>query len=178
MNSPRTFSASLLLAALCAAPAAGASSSADLNATSRAAGNDRSQAIEIGRVLFTTLWPVQIVRIRVDAVGSHAIAGLMLSAVKFHQAIDRAGFLNEIELLVQRTFAASGVEEVDVWAIVPIPVRAHATVSGDLAEPTSRTVFAVTCRRAELAGLVARLRNGDGVYWSEEFKAKLRGDRG
>jgi hypothetical protein len=152
---------------------------ADSNAAARAAGNRRPEAIKIGRVLLATVWPVQIMRIRVDAVGKHSIAGLMLSAVKFHQEIDRAGFLNEIELLVQRTFATSGVEEVDVWATVPIPVKAHTTVSGDLAEPTSRTVFAVTCRREQLAGLVARLRNGDGVYWSDDFKAKLRGgDRG
>jgi len=168
-----------LLLALASPALAETPSLADSNATARAAGNRRPEAIKIGRALLATVWPVQIMRIRVDAVGKHSIAGLMLSAVKFHQEIDRAGFLNEIELLVQRTFATSGVEEVDVWATVPIPVKAHTTVSGDLAEPTSRTVFAVTCRREQLTGLVARLRNGDGIYWSDDFKAKLRGgDRG
>lgn len=169
-----------VVAATSAAPVfAAPESTADLNATARAAGNRPQEAVKIGRALFATIWPAQILRIRVDAVGPHSIAGLMLSAVKFHQALDRAGFLNEIELLVQRTFATSGVEEVDVWATVPIPVKAHTNVTGDLAEPTSRTVFAVTCRRDQLSGLVARLRNGQGVYWSEEFKARLRGgDRG
>jgi hypothetical protein len=165
------------LALFFAAPAAAekAGSTADRNAESRASGNHRSEAVKIGRALFATVWPAQIVRVRVDTVGRHSVAGLMLSAVKFHQDIDRAGFLNEIELLVQRTFATSDVEEVDVWATVPIPVKEGATVSGDLAEPTTRTVFAVTCRRDQLPNLVARLRNGEGVYWSADFKAKLHG---
>jgi hypothetical protein len=172
-----------MLAAFCIATdgaiAAAPVSAADEDARARAAGNRHAEAVKIGSVLFATRWPAQILRVRVDAVGRHAIAGLMLSAVKFHQDIDRAGFLNEIELLVQRTFAASDVEEVDVWATVPIAVKEHTVVSGDLAEPTSRTVFAVTCRRDQLTGLVARLRNGDGVYWSPDFKAQLRGgDRG
>ena len=165
-----------VVAVTSAAPVSAApESTADLNATARAAGNRHDEAVKIGRVLFSTIWPAQIMRIRVDSVGRHSIAGLMLSAVKFHQDLDRAGFLNEIELLVRRTFATSGVEEVDVWATVPIPVKAHANVSGDLAEPTSRTVFAVTCRRDQLSGLVARLSIGQGVYWAEEFKARLHG---
>ena len=173
-GAPLTVTIALALSCVTAAFAA-ATPMADQNAAARASGNHRAEAIKIGRVLFATVWPAQIVRVRVDAVGRHSIAGLMLSAVKFHQAIDRAGFLNEIELLVGRTFAASAVEEVDVWATVPIAVKEGATVSGDLAEPTSRTVFAVTCRRDQLPGLVARLRNGEGVYWSADFKAKLRG---
>ena len=179
MSPARFFFASVALAAFCLATekagVAAPASMADTDSQARAAGNRRAEALVIGRVLFATIWPAQIMRVRVDAVGRHSIAGLMLSAVKFHQDIDRAGFLNEIELLVERTFAASGVEEVDVWATVPIAVKQHTTVSGDLAEPTSRTVFAVTCRRDELAGLAARLRNGEGVYWSDDFKARLRG---
>ena len=148
---------------------------ADLDATARAEGNRRSEAVKIGRVLFATIWPVQIVRVRVEGVGSHAVAGLHLSAVKFHGALDRSGFLNEIETLVGRTFATSRVEEVDVWATVPIPHVAGVPVSGDLAKPTSRTVFAVTCRREQLGGLSARLRSARDVYWASDFEAGLRG---
>jgi hypothetical protein len=154
-----------------AAPA----SMAELDAVARAEGNRRAEAIKIGRVLFATIWPVQIMHVRVDGVGRHAVAGLALSAVKFHQAVDRASFLNEIEVLVGRTFAASGVEEVDVWATIPIPYDARKPVSGDFAEPTSRTVFALTCRRSEFAALTARLRADRDVYWAEDFRARLRG---
>jgi hypothetical protein len=155
--------------------AAARASMAELDAVARAEGNCRVEAIKIGRVLFATIWPAQITHIRVDGVGRHAVAGLVLSAVKFHQAVDRATFLNEIEVLVGRTFAASDVEEVDVWATIPIPYDAREPVSGDLAKPTSRTVFAVTCRRSEFAALTARLRADRDVYWAEDFRARLRG---
>jgi hypothetical protein len=158
-----------IVAARAAAP-----SLAELDARARAAGNRKDEAVRIGRVLFATVWPVQLTRIRVESVGRHSIAGLVLSAVKFHQRVDRAGFLNEVELLVGRAFAASSVEEVDVWATVPLPYHAHETVSGDAALPTARTVFALTCRRDRLAGLAARLRSGDGIYWSDDFRAKLK----
>lgn len=146
---------------------------AELDAAARAEGNRRAEAVKIGRALFATIWPVQITHVRVDGVGRHAIAGLVLSAVKFHQAVDRAGFLSEVEVLVGRTFAASDVEEVDVWATVPIPYDAREPVSGDLAKPTSRTVFAVTCRRDQLAALTARLRGDRGVYWADDFRSRL-----
>ena len=43
--------------------------------------------------------------------------------------------------LVEKAFAAApAVEEVDVWASVPIEVVKSEIVSGDLAVPTSRTV--------------------------------------
>ncbi len=159
-----------------AASLAGAPSTAELTAQARAAGNRKSEAVKIGRVLFKTIWPVQIMRVRVDGFGNHEIAGLMLSAVKFHENLDRAGFINEVELLVQRTLAASGVEEVDVWATVPIlALKPGEPVSGDLAQPTQRTVFAFTCRRDQAGGLAAHLRNGVGVYWSPDFRDELRG---
>jgi hypothetical protein len=157
-------------AARCADPA-----TADLNAEARAAGNRRAEAVKIGRALFVTVWPVQVLKVRVEGLDRHEVAGLTLSAVKFHQDVDRAGFLNEIELLVQRTFGVSSVEEVDVWATVPIPFDVREPVSGDLAQPTTRIVFAVSCRRSELPGLGARLRSGDGIYWSPDFHDKLKG---
>ena len=147
---------------------------AEVNAQARAAGNRRDEAVKIGRILFVTVWPAQLLKVRVEGLDRHEVAGLTLSAVKFHQSLDRTGFLNEIEVLVQRTFGASSVEEVDVWATVPIKFNLHEPVSGDLAQPTTRIVFAVTCRRSELPGLGARLRSGDGIYWYPEFRAKLK----
>jgi hypothetical protein len=148
---------------------------AEVNAEARAQGNRKPEAVKIGRALFMTVWPAQLLKVRVEGYGRHEIAGLTLSAVKFHQNLDRAGFLNEIEVLVQRTFAVSSVEEVDVWATVPIRFDVRIPVSGDLAQPTTRIVFAVTCRRGELAGLAGRLRSGDGVYWAADFRARLKG---
>jgi hypothetical protein len=56
---------------------------------------------------------------------------------------------------------------------VPIPYNTREPVSGDLAKPTSRTVFAVTCRRDQLAALTARLRSDRGVYWADDFRSRL-----
>ncbi|MBC5810592.1 MAG: hypothetical protein GIW95_07050 [Candidatus Eremiobacteraeota bacterium] len=146
----------------------------DLDAIARAAGNRKSEAIRIGRVLFAVRWPAQLVKIRVDGAGKHEIAGLTLSGIKFHEDLDRRGFLSEVELLIARTFASAAVEEVDLWATVPIAYDLTQPVSGDLAVPTSRIVFAVTCRRSELGSLAMRLRTGDGVYWADDFRSRLR----
>ncbi len=140
----------------------------------RAAGNDRPEAVRIARALLTQMWPATIALVRVDAVGGHRVAGIVLSGVKFHRPLDRDGFLDEVTVLVARAFAASPVEEVDVWATVPIPVAKGAIVSGDLAVPTSRTVFACSIRRDRLADLRNEL-NGADVYWDTEFMARLRG---
>jgi len=164
----------MALVVLPSAARCAASTTADQIAEARAAGNRRAEAVKIGRELFATVWPAQVLKVRVEGLNQHQVAGLTVSAVKFHQSLDRAGFLNEIEMLVQRTFGVSSVEEVDVWATTPIKYDVREPVSGDLAQPTTRIVFAVTCRRDELPGLGARLRSGDGVYWSPDFRAKLK----
>jgi hypothetical protein len=164
-------------AALAVLPIAGRCdipTTSDVNAQARAAGNRKAEAVKIGRVLFRTVWPAQLLKVRVEGFERHEVAGLTLSAVKFHHNLDRTGFLNEIELLVRRSFGASPVEEVDVWATVPITFDAREPVSGDLAQPTTRIVFAVSCRRSELPRFAARLHSGDGVYWSPEFRARLK----
>lgn len=155
--------------------AAGAAvpSTADLDATARAAGNLPAEAQTIGRALFVSVWPAQILKVRVDGAGGHEVAGLVLSGVKFHERLDKAGFEREVEELVRRAFAAAPVEEVDLWATVPIPYDKREPVTGDYAQPTSRVVFAVTCRREELPGFGERLRNGDGVYWAQDFLRRL-----
>ncbi len=146
----------------------------DLDAQARAQGNRLEDARALGRALLVKVWPAQLLHVRVDGAGTHEVAGLVLSAVKFHDDLDQAGFNQEIEELVRRAFEASAVEEVDVWATVPIPIDKREPVSGDYAQPTSRIVFAVTCPRQELGGLGARLRSGAGVYWADDFKRRLR----
>ncbi len=91
-------------------------------------------------------------QISANQLGSHLIVGIRLWGVKFHHPITRDEFVGEVVTLVQRTFAAApATEEIDVWASVPIAVAKGAVVSGDLAKPTSRTVFSLTVRRSETA---------------------------
>ena len=54
--------------------------------------------------------------------------------------------------LIARAFAAApAAEEVDLWVTVPIAVGKGLVVSGDLAVPTTRTVFTLSVRRGEHA---------------------------
>ncbi len=158
---------------LTAAHARADGSLADIDAAARAAGNRPAVARGIGDTLFATSWPAQIMKVRVDAVGSHAVAGLTLSGVKFHAPLDRDGFLEEISKLVAQTFAHSSVEEVDVWTTIPLPTRVHEVVSGDLAMPTSRIVFAVTAKRSEGDAFGARLAAGGDVFWDADWARSL-----
>ncbi len=148
-------------------------STVEVNALARAAGNRREEAIKIGRSLLETRGPAQILKIRVDGVGSHQIAGLVLSGVKLREPVDPAGFVEQVIELVEATFEAGDVEEVDVWATVPIPVAPGAIVSGDLAVPTSHPVFSATVRRVDRKTYAARLRAGEGLYWQPEWRAEL-----
>lgn len=148
------------------------SSLVDVDAAARAAGNRKADAYRLGRSLLAERWPAQVVKIRVDAAGAHAVAGLMLSGVKFHGALDADGFAREVAALVERTFAASTVEEVNVWATVPLNVAKGEVVAGDFARPTSRIVFSFTAKRGE-RDVLGRLRGGDGVFWATDWKAGL-----
>jgi hypothetical protein len=146
---------------------------ADVDAAARSAGNRPAIARRVGDAIFAATWPAQVTKVRVDAAGSHAVAGLVLSGVKFHRSLDRSGFLDEIASLVATTFAHSDVEEVDVWATVPVPTHKHEVVAGDLAMPTSHIVFAVTAKRADGRAFVTRLRAGRDVYWDQGWSTTL-----
>ncbi|GAC1307188.1 MAG: hypothetical protein NVSMB21_10830 [Vulcanimicrobiaceae bacterium] len=141
-------------------------------ARERARGNDKPEAARIGRALLQTIWPVQITKIRVDVVGAHRVAGLVLSGSKFHEPVTPDGVTDEVVSLVERTFAASTVEEVDVWVTLPLPTYAHEVVAGDLARPTFTTVYAATVRRGERE-FAARIRRGEDVYWLASWRATL-----
>jgi hypothetical protein len=150
-----------------------ASSLVDLNAAERAEGNRRADAVQLGRMLLRTIWPAQVLKIRVDGSGRHEVAGLVLSGVKFHRKLDRAGFEAEVTALVRTTFATIGVEEVDVWATVPLPYVKQVPVNGEYLQPTDRIVFGATIPRAESATFAARLRGGDDVFWDPAWRSSL-----
>jgi hypothetical protein len=147
-----------------------AASVVDINAAERAEGNRIADAVRIGRVLLRTTWPAQVLRIRVDGVGSHTVAGLMLSGVKFHRALDENGFDNEVIELVRLTFASSRVEEVDVWATVPLPYAKQTPVNGEYLRPTDRIVYGATVGRTEASTFAERLLRGDDVFWDARWR--------
>ena len=126
--------------------------------------------MKIGREIFRTYWPAQVLNVYADGLGGYRVVGLHVSGVHFHHPISREQFINEVTALVQRTFAASGVDEVDVWATVPLRVGKDIVVAGDLAKPTSRTVFTVSVLRGEsIPALDRRIRQGTDVFWDQDW---------
>lgn len=155
-----------------------APSVADLDAEARAVGNRRELAEHIGESIFATAWPAEVSQVSANEIAGHLLVGIRIWGVKFHRPITRDEFLDEVVAVVRRAFAAAPAEEVDLWASVPIDVTKGEIVSGDLARPTSRTVFSLTVRRGEaVASVRARAeRWTDGVFWDtqwarEAFKA-------
>jgi len=151
-----------------------AGSTFDLNAAERAEGNRRPEAVQVGRALLRTIWPAQVLKIRIDGVDKHSVAGLMISGVKFHRPLDAAEFTGEVIALASQTFAASDVEEVDVWATVPLRPFAQKPVNGEFLQPTDRIVYGATILRSQSATFAARLRLGVGVYWDPVWQNSLR----
>ena len=151
---------------------ASAPSVADLDATARSVGNRRDIAERIGQSVFATRWPAEVNQISANELGKHMVVGIRMWGVKFERPITRAQFVDEVASVVGRAFAAAPqAEEVDVWASVPIDVSKGVVVSGDLAKPTSRTVFSLTVRKGEPQSVLrARAsRTGDGAYWDEQW---------
>jgi hypothetical protein len=144
---------------------------ADLDATARASGNRIDVATRIGESIFATTWPAQVSQVSANQMDRHLIVGIRLWGVKFHDEISRRDFVSEVTDLIARAYSAAPAEEVDVWASVPIEVAKGEVVSGDLAVPTSRTVFSITSRRGDTeAEIEARAAgSGEGVFWDEEW---------
>jgi hypothetical protein len=140
------------------------------DAAARAGGNRKAMAVKIGRTLFTTEWPAQVLNVYADGFQGHDIAGLRISGVHFHHPLNRNEFISEVARLVQKAFAAAPIDEIDIWASVPLRVGKDIVVAGDIAKPTSRTVFSVSVQRGESSfSLLRRLQQGDGVYWDQEW---------
>ncbi len=154
-----------------AAPAY-APSVAQLDATARAAGNRRDVAQRVGASIFSIRWAAEVSQISANELAGHLILGIRILGVKFHRPLTRGEFASEVARLVEASFAAApATEEVDLWASVPIGVGKGVVVSGDLAKPTSRTVFSVSTRRGESASsLRARLTgSSEGVFWDVQW---------
>jgi hypothetical protein len=146
---------------------------ADLDAAARAAGNRVEVATAIGKSVFAIPWAAQVSQVSANAVGSHLIVGIRVWGVKFHRPMTRKQFLSEVAALVGRAFAAAPeAEEVDVWASVPITVGKGVVVSGDLAKPTTRTVFSLSVKRGEPpAKILARAAAADdGAFWDPSWE--------
>lgn len=142
----------------------------ELDANARASGNRKAMAVAIGRALFRTRWPAQVLNVYADGFAGHDIAGLRVNGEHFHHTLTRGEFEEEISSLARETFAASPVDEVDIWVSVPLVVGKDVVVSGDLAVPSSRAVFTVSVRREESGiSFVRRLRAGAGVFWDQEW---------
>jgi len=134
---------------------------AELDADARASGNRIDIAERVGDSVFRRTWPAQVSQISANALGRHVIVGIRVWAVKFHHPITRYEFVDEVTSLVRTAFAAAPeAEEVDLWASVPIVVGKDVVVSGDLAKPTTRTVFSVSVRRGQ---------NPEAAYWDQDW---------
>lgn len=137
---------------------------AELDAAARAAGNRMDVAERVGDSIFRTTWAAQVSQISANAVGKHVIVGIRVWGVKFHRPISRAEFVDEVGSLIHTAFAAAPeAEEVDLWASVPISVGKGVIVSGDLAKPTTRTVFSVSVRRG-------RQTSWTSAFWDQDWE--------
>ncbi len=122
-------------------------------ARERAEGNDMPTAESIGVRLLRDSYPEPIEKVRVLSVPPAVVAGIMLSGSGLHAPVTPAQFEADArEMAVTALDAAKNVDEVDVWAVVPQAVPKGATVAGDLALPTDRTVFSIAVRRAGTLG--------------------------
>lgn len=141
-------------------------------ARARIAGNDPRAAEAIAVALLTPEFPEQIVKVHVLVLAPAGVAGIVLSGVKFHRPLDRQQFAADVRDMVRRAFsAAPEVGEVDIWATVPVAVNAGTTVSGDLAMPTSRTVFSAAVLRQSLAQGSGAVDLGT-TYWDPTWLTK------
>jgi hypothetical protein len=174
----------MLLAAALVANASGAALAyaptvAQLDAEARAVGNRRELAEHIGAVVFARHWPAEVTQISANALEDHLIVGIRVLGIKFHETMTRPAFVEEVVSLVQDAFAAAPeAEEVDLWASVPISVAKGVIVSGDLAKPTSRTVFSLSVRRGESpASIRTRIENaGGGAFWDSAWMRTAFGE--
>lgn len=119
----------------------------------RIAGNEPQVAESVAVALLVRHFAEPIMKVYVLAIPQTAFGGIVLSGVKFHAPVNRRQFAADVREMAVTAFAAApSLREVDIWSTVPIAVLAGEPVSGDLAVPTSKTVFstAATRQRARL----------------------------
>jgi len=138
-------------------------------ARERIAGNAPAMAEDVAVALLARSFPEQILKVHLLESPPATVAGIVLSGVKFHRAVSRQQFEADVSDMVELAFdAAPQIDEVDVWATQPVAVRSGATVSGDYAVPTQRTVFSAAVLRAQWAGLKDQGALGT-TYWDPGF---------
>ncbi|MBV8150520.1 MAG: hypothetical protein JOY59_03095 [Candidatus Eremiobacteraeota bacterium] len=115
-------------------------------------GNDPTDAGAIARAVLSRQWPAQVLDVRVDRAGAHAVAGLMLSGVKLKRRVGPAAFLADANRMIDVALSAAPVEEVDLWVVVP---RAPGVLD---------TVFTLTVRRGA---------SNRHPYWDPRWRAGL-----
>ncbi len=138
-------------------------------ARERSAGNDPQAAEAIAVALLARKFPEQILKVHVLASQPATVAGIVLSGVKFHRAVNRERFTADVREMVELAFeAAPSVNEVDVWATVPLAVPAGTAVSGDYAAPTAMTVFSAVIPRRPDEESIGGIDLGK-TYWDLHF---------
>jgi hypothetical protein len=161
-------------------PVGAAPSSDDARVVGRSSGTDVATARRIAAALLGRPLAAQLLRVRCERVGAHVDCGLVVSGVKFHRPLDLRAWNEEIASLIDGAYAAApDVDEVDCWAVVPLDAGKGAIVSGDLAQPTSATVFSITVPRSARRSVRSRLAGGSGIFWDPAFRGSLsKGSRG
>ncbi len=144
-------------------------------ARKRIEGNDAALAERIGAALLDAPYPEQLLKVRALRAPSGTVIGIVLSGRGAHGAITRDGVVADAAGMVERAFAASpSVVEVDVWAIEPLAVVPK-TVSGDLAEPTTRTVFSAAVTRDQRDAARTREQMMGAMYFEAAWLTKSQG---
>ncbi len=156
--------------ALALAVAVPAGTVAATRAELRAAGGDRATAVRVAAALLAHPLDLQLTKVRCERVDAASFCGLTLAGTKFHRRLDTATFERDVDALVRDALAVDpAIAEVDLWVTVPANAGKGTVVSGDFAQPTSATVFAVTAPRS-LAGAPSRSAN---VFWDPQFRREL-----
>lgn len=139
-------------------------------ARERIAGNDPALAEDIAVALLARGFSEQILKVHVLEVPPAAVAGIVLSGVKFHRGVSRKQFEADVSDMVELAFdAGPTIDEVDVWAAVPVAVAPGATVSGDYAVPTQKTVFSAAVQRSQWSSRRAGAGPLGTIYWDPGF---------
>lgn len=138
-------------------------------ARERIAGNAPQTAESITVALLSRKFPEQILKVHVVASKPATVAGIVLSGVKFHEPVNRERFERDVREMVAAAFSvAPSLDEVDIWATVPIEVNSQATVSGDYATPTAKTVFSAAVTRSSRSQTTDSWDLGV-TYWDKEW---------
>jgi len=149
-------------------PLRGAAESRSI-ARKRVEGNDAPLAERIGAALLDASYPEQLLKVRVLRTSSAIVVGIVLSAEKPHGALTRASVLSDVAGMIDRAFAASpAIAEVDVWASKPLPVQ-QKMASGDLAEPSVRTVFSAAVTRGQRETAASRAAMLQATYFDPSW---------